>query len=407
MDKFDQHIKKEVQGFLKQNIQMSQEEINNIHVSIQKRKPINFIYISAFSLFTVIMLILVIPLFQQPKEFSSAPFSFKSGIDKILPMLDEKGQDEEKLGTEKTPEEEPGSEDDEIKTEETEGEKEAIFIELLERYNNEIRGKSFELDFEDETELFTNSLGYRIIGYNSMEELTVEFSDFITAETVSKLFCLVGEKENRLYQIVSEHCRSEFYTDKPYSLEKINDNHYRISQTTVTIVDEFILTFEFSKTDNGWLITDWKRDRGINPLEKYQTLALFEQIVAEFNTMNKRFTIETTTTPLSNGEEGYRIEEVVTKSEFYNLFSDFMTTEAADIVWEEHLVEDASGLFLLPKRTKYSPYESIEYYSLTYFVDPEGTYQVSQWINTEEFQLNYEFQHIDGTWLITNWSVTE
>lgn len=270
MNEFDRRIKQKVQSYLNENISFSEKEVTNIQEKLQKRKsPFNYPYIFVLSILSIVLFIAIMPVIQQKSnlEFSTVPYSSKNANYKDEPAKRELHNAKAEEPLKEKPSKEGAAQDEknhkEDKRTETEEEKEAIFLEIIAKYNK-LRDSKIDHDGNEFFELDKSTgynYGHRVIDFNNMQEFSSQYSHFATTNAITKMFDFLVETDKGLYLVPTEHKLIPFEYDKDYYLRKIDEHKYQITQTTQSSFGEhvyFTLWFEFTKIDGKWLITDWE-----------------------------------------------------------------------------------------------------------------------------------------------------
>ncbi|WP_096272603.1 hypothetical protein [Paucisalibacillus globulus] len=422
MNKFDRHVKQNVRGYLEENISISERELSSIHQKIQnRRRSFNFAYISAFTVLSIILFISILPFIQhkQNLEFSPVPYSTKHAEEKEQPVERNinNTEDEPPLKEVEIEQEEIGEENIE-----TEAEKEAKFLELLVKYNK-LRDYKIEYNHSEVLELDKSTgynVGYKIIGYKTLQEFSSQFSDFATTNAVSKMFHPLFENDEGLYLVATEHYRYLFEVDENYELTKIAENKYQITQTTQSDLGDhvfFNLWFEFTKIDGKWLITDWDSSEEITyepePEIEPEIISSILYTLGEYNLMSHSY-FETSDdmVTLKNGKKAFKVRDFYTEFDFYNQFHLSVSKDVAENIWKEYILEQDGEIYILPSKYKYYyPIFDIDYgYEIKEL--EKGKYQVTQsYSNTyyseiEDaiYNLSFVIENINDFYVITGFT---
>lgn len=401
MSNFDHQVKKEIQSFLNSNVRINENDLQNIQNRIRHKKRFNPIYLTAFIFVSVISSILILPFIHdgEIKDITPVPYSKKGSEQKESPSEPEQVVEQEE---DDSPDE--SSDINNVNQELTEDEKEAIFLEQLEKYNK-LPDINFEYNRND-TAKADNSLGYKITNYSSKDVFLAQFSDFVTPEVASKMFWMLFENENGLYLIVTEHLILDFLKNEPYKLTKITDDKYQITQTYTDDIFKNNLFFEFSKVDENWIITDWK-----SSIEgKERTIEeIFIDLAIKYNqSIHENYIDPNDLREFEDGTGGYKIVDYGTKNNFYLHFSHIMTEEAFEKIWGPILVENNDGLFLIPTEPPFFEFLLDNPYSVTQL--NEEKYRIEQSnVTTSGIESNimFEISNLGGKWLISDFHTYE
>ncbi|WP_407269791.1 hypothetical protein [Radiobacillus sp. PE A8.2] len=135
--------------------------------------------------------------------------------------------------------------------------------------------------------------------------------------------------------------------------------------------------------------------------EEQMDESVFLEVLNKYNNMLDTIKSDVNNDNFSEENMGYKFETIQTKEQLYDVFSGFMTTDAAGALWNEYVNQSEDGLYLIP-RDGYPLFTKETGYTIEK-IDQE-TYRLVHNHDDElhgKFDMIFTFKKFDGNWKIT------